>query len=229
METNNVKYMVSDIEDTILKLEGESRAILDISVYPRLSRMLETQRLDFYPTYYFPDTIANLLLRAKEDERYYRFILKLFSRWMPKCKSIDLDLLNNIFIKKEFPRAKIELITKEIVDGETYSFCYENFVCDDLVVELSPKFNLLGDMIGKILGFAKKSGSPILMMNQRLIRDVRGVIPIFETANMFVNRKQKFFSKFIPIKKTRGARWFIGITIGSKIGPVGFVFAVIDP
>jgi hypothetical protein len=111
-----------------------------------------------------------------------------------------------------------------------YSFCYENFISKDLLVEFSPEFNLVGDIIGKILGFAKKSKYPILMLNQRLVRDIRRLIPIFDTANMFIDEKQKFFGKFIPhLEKTRGIRWFIGITIGTLVSQVGFVLAVIDP
>jgi len=219
--------IINDIKAQLLELDRERRAILDISVYPELHKMLETGRFDFSPTYYFPDTIAKLLSMAKENEQYYYFITKLFSRWTQRY--IDIRLLNEILVEKEFPQAKIELITKEVVDEKVYSFCYENFVSKDLVVELSPKFNLIGDIIGKMLGFAKKSKTPILMKNQRLVRDVKKLIPIFDAANMFVDQKQSFFSRILPLERTRGIRWFIGITVGTMINPIGFVLAVIDP
>lgn len=228
MEIKNIENMISHIENRVLKLEGRSRAILDISVYPELSRILEIKKSNFYPTYYFPDTIVDLLLKAKANDQYYYFMTRLFTRWTQRY--IDFKILDKIFVKKEFPQAKIELITKEMIDMKVYSFCCKNFVSKDLVIELSPEFNLVGDIIGKILGFAKKSETPILMMNQRLVRYAKKLIPVFETANMFVDEKQRFFRKFIPhLENTRGIRWLIGITVGIAVNPVGFVFMVVDP
>jgi len=222
-----VDDIIYDIKSQLLELDRERRAILDVSVYPELHKMLEARRFDFSPTYYFPDTIAKLLSMAKENKQYYYFTTRLLTRWTQRY--IDLRMLDKIFVEKEFPQAKIELITKEIIDEKVYSFCYENFVSKDLIVELSPEFNLVGDIIGKILGFAKKSKTPILMMNQRLVRDIKKLIPIFEAANTFVDQKQRFFGNIIPLERTRGIRWFIGITVGTMVNPVGFVLAVIDP
>lgn len=227
MEIDKMDNIISDIKSQLLELDRDSRAILDVSVYPELYKMLEARQLDFSPTYYFPDTIAKLLSVAKENKQYYYFITRLLTRWTQRY--IDFEMLDKIFIGKGFPQAKIKLITEDIIDKRVYSFCYENFVSKDLVIEFSPEFNLVGDIIGKILGFAKKSKTPILLMNQRLVRDVRRLIPIFETANAFVDQKQKFFGRFIPLERTRGIRWFIGITVGTMVNPIGFVLAVIDP
>lgn len=227
MNADNIESITGDIKSRVLGFDKESKAIIDISVYPELGKMLEIGRTDFQQTYYFPDTITKLVLKAKENEQYYYFITKLLTRWTHKY--IDFKMIDKIFIEKEFPMAKIELITEDIIDKEVYSFCYKNFVSKDLVIEFSPRFNLVGDLIGKILGFAKKSKTPILMMNQRLVHDVKKLIPTFDTANMFVDRKQRFFGKFIPLKRTRGVRWFVGITVGTMVSPVGFILAVIDP
>jgi len=219
--------IIQNIKAKILELKSEDKAILDIPAYPGLTQLLEIEDSNFQPTYYIPDTISILLRKAKENEQYYYFITKLLTRWTQRY--IDIRLLNKIFVEKEFSKAKIEFITKEDVDEKVYSFCYKNFVSKDLVVELSPKFNLIGDIIGKILGFAKISETPILMMNQRLVREVKKSIPILDAANMFVDQKQKFFSKIIPLERIRGIRWFIGITVGTIINPVGFILTVIDP
>ena len=225
---NSIGIVSSNIRDKVLELEGEKRAILDVSTYPALGRMSQTNLPGSFVTYYVPDTIAKLLSRGKEDRQYYYFMTRLFTRWTRRY--IDLGILDRMFIERKYPGAKVELITEEIVDKEVYSFCYKNFVSKDLIVELSPKFNLVGDIIGKILGFAKKSGVPILMMSQRLVRDVKVLIPIFEAANTFFDHKHSFFVRLIPgIERTRGIRWIIGITIGVAISPVGFVLAVIDP
>lgn len=219
--------IVQDIKTRFFELEGENKSILDISVYPELPQLLNIKRLEFTPIYYVPDTIPFLLSKAKENEQYYYFLSKLFTRWTQRY--IDLRLLNKVLVEKQTDQIKFELITKEMIDKEVYDFCYQKLVAKDLLVELSPEFNLVGDIIGKILGFAKRHKTPILMLNQRLVRYIKKEIPIFDTANMFVDKKQQIFSNFIPLRRTRGIRWFIGITIGTAISPVGFVLAVIDP
>lgn len=218
-----------NIKNRVIEFEKENKVILDISVYPELKKVLENQRSEnFNNSYYFPDTIAKLLLKAKENSQYYYFMTKLFTRWTQRY--IDFSILNRIFIKKEFPEGKIKLITEDIIDEEVYSFCYENFISKDLMVDLSLEFNLIGDILGKVLGFAKKSKTPILMLNQRLVNDIKRLIPVFDTANTFVDKKRTFFRKFMPhLERTRGIRWFIGITVGTVISPAGFVLTVIDP
>ncbi len=224
----NVDDIIQSIADMIKDFEKENRVIIDLSAYPELPNIVQAQkRLDIIPVYYVPDTIPMLLKKAKENEQYYFFLSKLFTKWTTRF--IDLRLLNKIFIEREYDILKFELITKEMIDIETYEFCYNKIMEKELLIELSPEFNLIGDIIGKILGFAKKSKVPILMLNQKLVRYIKKEIPIFDTANMFVDKKQQFFSRFIPLKKTRGIRWFIGITIGTAISPIGFILAVIDP
>jgi len=220
--------IIKGITDMIKGFEHENRVVLDVSVYPELSKIIEVQRiLDITPVYYVPDTIPMLLEKAKENEQYYFFLSKLFIKWTQRF--IDLRLLNKIFIEKEYHTLKFEVITKEMIDLGTYNFCYHKIIEKDLLIELSPEFNLIGDIVGKILGFAKRNKVPILMLNQKLVRYVKKEIPIFDTANMFVDKKQHFFSRFIPLRRTRGVRWFIGITVGTAISPIGFILAVIDP
>jgi len=225
---NNVDNIIQSITKMINGFEHENRVVLDISIYPELSKIVETRRrLDITPIYYFPDTIPLLLRKAKENEQYYFFLSKLFTKWTYRL--IDLRLLNEVFIERKLDISEFKLITEEMVDMETYDFCYHKIVEKDLLIELSPEFNLIGDIVGKILGFAKRSKVPILMLNQRLVRYIKKEIPVFDMANMFVDRKQQFFSRFIPLKRTRGVRWILGITVGTAISPIGFVLAVIDP
>ena len=234
-----MKENIDDIlHNVIEKFEFGNRVVLDISAYPELSKIVEAkERQDVI--YYIPDTIPLLLEEAEKEEQYYSFLSKLFTKWTQR--SIDLKLLNKIFIERKYNNLKFKLITKEMIDEETYNFCYDRIVKKDLLITLprelkrklnfepGSKFNLIGDIIGKILGFAKKNKVPILMQNQKLVRYVKKEIPVFDTANIFIDKKQCFFSRFIPLRRTRGIRWIIGITVGAKISPVGFILAVIDP
>ena len=220
--------MIPDINERIKELKSENKAILDISVYPEFSTTYENLTLDEVSTYYIPDTLPTLLKKAKANLQYSYTLSRLLMRWTQR--SVDLKSLEEIFTEKKFHGSKIEFITKELVDQKVYSFCYENFAPEDFLVEFSPKLNLLGDIIGKILGFAKKTKYPILMLNQRLKREIEGVIPIFNTANMFIDQKERFFSRIIPyLRETRGVRWFIAFTVGAEVSPVGFVLAIVDP
>jgi len=151
----DVDNIIQSITNMIKRFEHENRVILDISIYPELSKIVETQRrLDIIPVYYFPDTIPLLLRKAKKNEQYYFFLSKLFTKWTRRL--IDLRLLNKVFIEREYDVLKFELITKEMIDMETYDFCYHKIVEKDLLIELSPEFNLIGDIVGKILVLLKE-------------------------------------------------------------------------
>lgn len=216
-----------EIEEKISTPSKE--AILDISVFPELNKIVEVSRFDFKPVYYIPDTVYKLFIKAKTDVQYYQLITDLFRKWT--TRSIDFRLLSRISHEKEIGGIRFVPITKEMVDMEVYEFCYERFVDEKLFAELSPRTNVLGDIIGKILGFAKRSKIPILMLNRKLATMVRGVIPVFDATNIFVDKKQKFFSAFIPVKRTRGVRWFICLVINLTLpsNPAGVVLAVVDP
>lgn len=194
------------LDRLLVELDKKNEAIIDISVYPELIKM--RGKNDLYPTYYFPDTIKKLIL---QEEKYKEFLQRLIRKWTKRY--VDFELLKNIFIKEGIPWARIKVITKDMVDEEVYSFCYEKFTLKELEISFSPKFNLLGDLIGKILGFAKKSGIPILMRNQTLVRFVKkSIIGVFG-FNIFVDKKQEILEKYIPLRKTRFIRWLIGVAI----------------
>lgn len=124
-----------------------------------------------------------------------------------------------------------------MVDIETYNYLYEHLISKDLVISFSSELNLLGDIIGKIIGFAKKAGTYILMMNRRLMRYARETIPVLEVpARAIIEDKQNFFRKLIPgLESARGIRWFIGFTVEilnpiyPQLTPIGIMLQVFDP
>lgn len=189
------------IRRLLVKLGEKKEAIIDISAYPELSEIIGKNAY----TYYFPDTIKKLILQG---ENYREILQRLIKKWTKR--NVDFELLENIFIKEEIPSARIKIITKDMVDEYVYSFCYEKFTLKELEISFSPKFNLLGDLIGKILGFAKISATPILMRNQKLVRFIKkSIIGVFN-LNIFIDEKQKFFGRIIPLEETRFIRWLIG-------------------
>jgi len=227
MENVDSNYIIREIKEKIETAANE--VILDVSTFPELDKIVKIRRIDFKPVYYIPDTIYKLFTKAEKDIQYYQFITDLFRKWT--TRTVDFNLLYKIFREKKINEMKFELITRDMVDSEVYKFCYEKLRDKNLIVELSPETNVLGDVIGKILGFAKKSQVSILMLNRKLVTLIRGVIPVFDAANTFVDKKQEFFSRFIPVKRARGVKWFIGIAIGLTLTnhPAGVVLAIIDP
>lgn len=102
-------------------------------------------------------------------------------------------------------------------------------------MEFSPKLNIIGDIIGKILGYALKTKTLILMVNQRLVKLVKS-IPVF--LNNTLKLKQEFLAKRIPyLDYGRGVRFYIGIILemGGSVIPiplaneVGYFLMVLDP
>lgn len=224
----NLGCLFFNIEKRMKEFESEHNAILDLSVFPDLKKIIEQKRINLAMTYYIPDTIQRLLKRAKKDSQYYYLTTRLLGEWTRR--TIDLKFLSEVLVREKNIEINIEFITEEMVDKKTFLFCHENFSIKSLTTEFSPRYNLLGDIVGKTLGFARKSGYPILMLNGKLVRIIRGKIPIFDAATMFVDRKQDFFRKSIPYyDRSRGARWLVGTTVGITISPIGFILAVIDP
>lgn len=225
----------SEIEretEKILKvLENQiekNEAIFDISVFPILEEWMQARVSDKPLIIYIPDTIEKLVIEAHKNPHYYYILGKLFSRWTRK--KIDINSIEKILMEKEIGNIKIKTITKDLIDVEIYNFCYEKFSAEDLITEFSPEFNVLGDIIGKILGAAHKLRVPIVMMNRRLVSEIKHVVPVFDTANAYQDKKASFFERYIPqLKRTRGVRWVLGITIGTLVSPIGIILALLDP
>jgi hypothetical protein len=183
----------------ITKILNSKEVILDLSTFPELEKILaknleikDEHNKDII-VYCIPDTIQKILLKAKENHEYSKYLEKLFKKWTNKW--IDIQYLNKIFIEnKELPQ-HIKLIHFEDVDKKTYDYCNEKIKIKGLIIELSPKFNLIGDIVGKILGYARKVNAPIIAFNQKLLK-IAKTIPQLIT-NLIKNKKE-FLSKHIP-------------------------------
>lgn len=213
----------------------KKQAILDLSTFPELSRLgsrsfessSKSSNSNNEYVYYIPDTIFQLFEAAKRNAYYYYYIGRLFSRW--SRRAVDVKIIEKILKERVVFGRKLLPITLEDVDMTIYEKCNSYLRAPDLEIELSPKKNILGDLLGKIFGFSSKSGSPILMLNRRLRNEVKKLTDIIEITNAFVDSKQNFFEKFFPVKRTRGIRWILGITIGAYYTPLGFALTLVDP
>lgn len=221
----------AETEKVLKALENQiekNEAIFDLSVFPILDILVQTGAGDKPLIIYIPDTVERLFIEAHKNPRYYYILGKLFSRWTRR--KIDIELVEKILMGKDLGNIKIKTITKELIDVEIYNFCYEKFSAEDLITEFSPEFNILGDIIGKTLGAAHKLKVPIVMMNRRLVSEIRHIVPVFDTANAYQNKKVSLFERYIPhLRRSRGVRWILGITVGTLVTPIGFVLTLLDP
>jgi hypothetical protein len=146
-------------------------------------------------------------------------------------KAVDLKLLTDIINGVRHDKGKFKFITEEMIDKDIYDYCIQHFSSNELIAEFSPKFNILGDYIGKTLGAAKKLKLSVLMMNESLLSKVQWFIPILYTAEHFHKKKVDFFEKYIPyIKPTRGVRWVLGGLISAtQYSQIGWALWALDP
>ncbi|MFA6362371.1 hypothetical protein [Methanoregula sp.] len=211
-----------------------TQSILDLSTYPFLEKIISQKEQANQQEFCIPDTIPKLLSKAVDDPRYYYAITKLFSQWTRR--EVDLQFLSKLLLSEnKLPNIKIKIIQMDDVDPEVYRYCYDNIVNKKLVVEFSPKFNILGDIIGKMLGYAKKTKTPLLMFNDKLVKLVKS-IPVFLNNSLKV--KQEFFSKRIPhLEYGRGVRFYLGIVLemGTAVYSIplaseaGYILMILDP
>ena len=103
---------------------------------------------------------------------------------------------------------------------------------------MSPKMNLLGDVIAKIIVFSKKTGVAILSKTRRLANLLRESIVTLELPKKFddaIVKKQEITGQLFHFQGGRAAKFFIGVILSAggfihpAIGVPGIVFAFMDP
>ena len=199
--------------------------ILDLSSLPLIASVVESQPRVIW----LPDAILTLLKNSKDNPKYRNILDRLFRRWTRR--KIDFEYLSEIIFRGGIGETKIKVITSQEVDREIYNLFLKRLVGKDMVVELSPRLNLLGDVVGKIVGASHKMKKAIVMANRALQRMVRVLIPVLDATSIVVDWKTKLFEQNLhfPVRRTRGIRWIVGMTLGVAISPVGIVLALVDP
>jgi len=212
--------------------------ILDISTFPVLDEIVSSAKESGRETTLFiPDTIKKVL----SSKKYFPYFEKLVKSWTRK--KVDFKLLRKIITDTKKGHVKIKYITRKDVDDDVYLYCYKEISQKNLEVRFSPPFNLLGDAIGKIIGFSKKKKMEILMHGKSLLTKIQNKISLFLiSAKEFPGDKKKFFQERLPLLKHDNVKWYVSIVIASSslalgsvelaaagIGISGMVFVAIDP
>jgi len=222
-------FLISNYNDKI---------VLDVSSLPFLKNILNTLTDVNRPiTVYIPDTIKKLLDKAKQNTIYYEYLDKLISKWTNKI--IDYDFIEKILKEGKYNNVTVISAGEDYVDERLFTDILSNIYSKDLMPEFSPRFNLLGDLIGKILGIAKRQSAYIIMKTKKIISLLKNKLAIFQDSiRDFHQEKLEFFKHNFPqLLRIIDSRWYIGIILtgisfaytGSEISVASLVLAVFDP
>jgi len=222
-------FLISNYHDNI---------VLDVSSLPYAKTILNTLNEVNRPiTVYIPDTIKKLLKSAKKNIIYYEYLDKLISKWTNKI--VDYEFLEKILDEGKYNNVKVISAGEDYVDEELFSYTLSNIFSKDLMPEFSPPFNLLGDIIGKILGIARKQSAYIIMKTKKLATLLKNKLAIFQDSiHDFHDDKLEFFRHNFPqLQRVIDSRWYIGIILsgisftitGSETSFASLILGIFDP
>lgn len=195
--------------------------------------------------FFIPDTLDKLIQSSMKNEKHREFLerfIKYFS-YYDKKQFFDNEwglLFSNYRFLTRFQL--IRKIVDETIDKKIYEFSLNTFTNHTFYIEMSSKVNFLGDVMGKILGFSKKNGIPVLMKTRRFTTLIRNKITLLELPRRMdelVNLKQAFTKKIFNFPGGKFVKFFIGVVFSYRIGdlikshPViatlGIIFVFKDP
>lgn len=199
----------------------------------------EIQESDF--TFYLPDTIVNLIAKSRDGEQERAFLLGFLSYWGTKrYKEINPNW--GLFYEN-LNKMKIVSISDEMIASEQQtnelSFFLEQFTDHPYYTTFSPLKNVLGDCVGKIILFSKKTGKKILSKTRRLAKLLREKITALELPRRYsetLELKRNItarVTKKIPGKEN--SKFYIGLAIAvggiwwTPVSVVGVAYAMLDP
>lgn len=216
------------------KIITETRAvIIDLPVLFWLHALKDTK-----VALMIPDSLYDLLERARDSGVHRDVLIKLVARWAYRRPDEVYEAVPRMFSAFDSPkeRQSLQMFTIEGVDRDVYNSCFEHLSFKEFEIEFSPKKNIGKDIIAKQVGASAKKDLPILMRTKRTPSQVRRFITTVELAqkaNDFLNRltdNERAFLRQrlgIPVEETRGLRWFRGF-VSNMVPGVGLILSLLD-
>ncbi len=196
---------------------------------------------------FIPDTLDDLIIKAKEDresQKYLTRLINFFSYSSQRKIFSDYDWRKFYFAYNSLKEKDIlKLIKREEVDLNIYEYCIDNLTNHNFYISEFHRINLLGDIVGKILGFSIRKSKLILMktrMLPNLIREKISVLELpkprkkvrymMEKMEKFIEFKENKIQKIFKVPKY--VKFFIGV-IGlfdiDFIEKIGIILVFMDP
>lgn len=189
---------------------------------------------------HIPDNLARLIDSAHDNHEHADLLLAFINLFIYRKLQRDQVSWDHFFWSYDKIRTSdaFVIFNGQQVDEELLALCISAFDDSSFHIELSPAVNLLGDVIGKILAFSKRSGVPVLMRTRRLARMVRSHLDLLELATLadtINERKQSLSHQIFNFAGGQSLKFFVGFMIAINL-PVPFnvpalqlAFAVFDP
>jgi len=189
---------------------------------------------------FIPDTLDRLIVRSGDNSDYRHLLDRLVVYFSYLRRSFSASEWNQFYANYGQLKQKglISLITLDIVDQEIYAYCSEAFDDPRFYISMSPRINLLGDVLGKTLGYSKKHSVGILMRTRKLPNLVRGKITIIELPDRLdklIISKQRLINNVFSFPGGKFVRFFIAVVIAGaaplhwSADVLGAAFVFFDP
>ena len=192
--------------------------------------------------FYFPERMLELIERSHDSKPHGEVLERLaiyFGSSLPMFSRGGIDmgmLLDNYSRLKK--RGKIKRIEAEKFDEGVYSDSLKFFKDHSFYVEFSPKFNLLGDAMGKILAASKEMKRPVLMKSRRfsnLLREKITVAELPKQMDRVINVKRDICAPMFRHSGAQSLKLFVGFALGvgsihsAAMSLAGIAFLFMDP
>ncbi len=190
--------------------------------------------------FYVPDNFLRLIKKAQENDEDRQFLDRFLNYWgypnYRRIKKISWSLFY-----ENISNMDIKPITTELIGTDNKNYLEEyltEFKNHSFYISLSPLTNMLGDCIGKMIEFSKRTGMFIFSKTRKLallIREKILSLEIPKRADKIIQEKQNYTQRLFNFQGGRATKFFIGtaIAIGGVANPVvslsGVLFAFIDP
>lgn len=211
------------------ELKEQKEFVLDVSFLPYIKFLAEAS-----VKFYVPDILDKLIAKVKENKKNSGLLQKLIEKWYPfKKPKIDVEKIVEAYQNLKH-KGIVEIIGENNIDNVLLKLCVENIQDKDLVTEFSEHKNLLGETIGKILGFSLKAKKFIIAKTTGLGLLIRYKVPVIyhsvgRRADNFIDEKKEFFDRLMRRdlhRRIPGSKFIIWV---SKFYMNGIITNIIDP
>lgn len=190
--------------------------------------------------FYVPDNFLRLIKKAQENDEVRHFLDRFLSFWGYPYYRRTKEMSWGLFYEN-ISNMDIKPITTELIGTDNKNYLEEylsEYKNHSFYISLSPLTNMLGDCIGKMIEFSKRTGMFIFSKTRQLARLIREKILSLEIpkrADNIIQAKQNYTQRLFNFQGGRATKFFIGtaIAIGGVANPVvslsGVLFAFVDP
>jgi len=185
--------------------------------------------------FYIPEILDRTVSEARDKDHYRDLLEELFDYFSYRNEysihrnyfKYSRERWQDFYDKYSFLSENriLRIIGEEEADAEVYEHCM-SFVHDEdaFDVEMSPGVNVLGDITGKLLGFSRSTGIPVLSKTRRMLSVVRGKIHTLEAADALkpageeqdhpsIHKwKREIFGSMFHLRSERG-KWYVSFLV----------------